>query len=114
MITVIFEVTLNEGMKDAYLKMAANLADELSKQEGFISIERFTSIESENKMLSLQTWRDETAIVKWRENEKHKKTMPAGYNKIFKDYKLRILSSIRTYGKYDRTEAPIDISYFAK
>jgi heme-degrading monooxygenase HmoA len=110
MVTVIFEVTLNEGMKDAYLKMATNLSDELCKQEGFISLERFTSIETENKMLSLQMWKDEESITKWRENEKHKRTMPVGYDKIFKDYKLKVLTSIRSYGKFDRSEAPIDIS----
>ena len=112
MITVIFEVTLNEGMKETYLKMAASLSDELKMQDGFISLERFVSIESENKMLSLQLWKDEASIIKWRENKKHKKIMLAGYKKVFKDYSLTVLTSIRSYGKFIRHEAPIDISKF--
>ena len=81
-------------------------------QDGFISLERFVSIESENKMLSLQFWKDEVSIVKWRENDKHKKIMQAGYKNVFKDYSLAVLTSIRNYGKFMRQEAPIDISKF--
>ena len=55
MIMVLFEVTLNSGMKNACLKMATSLAAERSKQESFMAVERFESITTENKMLSLQT-----------------------------------------------------------
>jgi heme-degrading monooxygenase HmoA len=110
MIVVIFEVEIYVGMQDTYLKMAASLSDELSKQDGFISLERFESIETENKMLSLQLWKDEKSINDWRENAKHRRTMSIGYNKIFKDYKLKILTSIRQYGKYERDEASINVS----
>jgi hypothetical protein len=34
MITVLFEVTLKEGMKEACLSMKSKLGEELTKQEG--------------------------------------------------------------------------------
>lgn len=106
MITVLFEVTLNEGMKEAYLSMASKLSEELAKQEGFISLERFSSIENERKMVSIQTWKDEASIVQWRNNEKHQKNMFIGSQKVFENYSLKILTSLRSYGKYDREQAP--------
>ena len=41
MLAVIFEVLPAEGQKDTYLDLAAALRDELTKIDGFISIERF-------------------------------------------------------------------------
>lgn len=108
MINVIFEVTLKEGMKEAYLNMAAKLNEELLKIDGFIFLDRFINIENENKMISIQIWRDEEAISKWRTNVKHQKTMQIGFDKIFKDYTLKVLSSLRVYGKYDRGQSPND------
>ncbi len=114
MVVVIFEVTIKEGMKDAYLKISESLQTELEQQDGFISIERFRDIHNENKMLSLQVWKDEQAVNEWRSNEKHRKVMPIGYEKVFEDYKLKVLNSIRSYGKYDRNEAPEDIDFAPK
>jgi heme-degrading monooxygenase HmoA len=111
MVVVIFEVTLKEGMKDVYLKISENLQSDLVQQDGFISIERFKSIHDDNKMVSIQIWKDEQAITSWRANERHRKVMPVGYNDLFEDYKLKVLSSIRSYSKYDRNEAPNDIDF---
>lgn len=44
MIAVIFEVWPAEGRLDDYLRIAHNLASELEKIDGFISVERFESI----------------------------------------------------------------------
>jgi len=53
MIAVIFEVVPNEGKREEYLDIAANLKPELSHMEGFISIERFQSFTDPEKVLSL-------------------------------------------------------------
>jgi heme-degrading monooxygenase HmoA len=108
MITVIFEAVPADGKLDEYLLIAANLKSQLSKIEGFISIERFQSLSEPGKVLSLSFWEDEKAIEKWRNLEMHRSAQKAGRTSIFGDYHLRIAHVLRDYGKYDRTEAPAD------
>jgi heme-degrading monooxygenase HmoA len=44
MITVIFEVTPQEGQMDNYLDIAAGLKEKLAQVPGFISVERLQSL----------------------------------------------------------------------
>ena len=108
MIAVIFEVTPKDGKRDIYLDLAADLAPLLQEIDGFISIERFQSLTTPGKMLSLSFFRDEDAIAEWRSKEKHRKAQAAGRATVFDDYRLRIASVIRDYGMDDRDEAPAD------
>ena len=62
MYVVIFEVEPHESGKERYLDLAAQLRQELSKVDGFISIERFQSLNNPQKILSLSTWKDEESI----------------------------------------------------
>ena len=64
MIAVIFEVFPAEGKVEEYLDITAELKPQLAKIDGFISIERFSSLVEEGKVLSLSFWRDEKAISK--------------------------------------------------
>ena len=66
MIAVIFEAIPNEGQKDVYFSIAAALRPELEKISGFISIERFQSLNDPGKILSLSFWKDEESIGQWR------------------------------------------------
>ncbi|MDG5492902.1 antibiotic biosynthesis monooxygenase [Psychroserpens sp. SPM9] len=100
MVVVLFEVKLHSNAKSKYLEIAKSLNTELNKQKGFISLERFESIEEESKLLSLQIWKNEEAIIKWKNNKKHQSVMPLGYNELFKDYSIKILAPIRSYTKY--------------
>ena len=68
---VIFEVWPASGRKDDYLKMAAALKSEVEQIDGFISVERFESLYEQGKLLSLQFWRDDEAIGKWRRHLEH-------------------------------------------
>ena len=72
MIAVIFEVWPADGRKQTYLDIAAELKPELEKIDGFLSIERFQSLVDDTKLLSLSFWRDETAVVAWRNVEHHR------------------------------------------
>jgi heme-degrading monooxygenase HmoA len=108
MIAVIFEVWPADGRKDDYLALAAALRAELTEIDGFISIERFQSLTDPQKLLSLSFWRDEEAVRTWRNNENHRESQAAGRNEIFADYRLRIASVVRDYGKTERAEAPAD------
>lgn len=108
MIAVIFEVTPKDGRQDAYLDLAADLAPLLQEVDGFVSIERFRSLTTPGKMLSLSFFRDEDAIAQWRAKEKHRTAQAAGRASIFDDYRIRIASVIRDYGMNERGQAPAD------
>ena len=52
-IIVLFEVTVKNGKMDDYLKMAGSLKESLASAEGFIRSERFSSLATEGKLLSM-------------------------------------------------------------
>lgn len=58
MIAVIFEVFPADGKVREYFDIAAELKPQLQNIDGFISIERFSSLVEEGKLLSLSFWRD--------------------------------------------------------
>jgi heme-degrading monooxygenase HmoA len=108
MIAVIFEVYPAEGRKQEYLDLAASLRPQLEKIDGFISIERFASLSTEGKLLSLSFFRDEAAVAAWRNLEAHRLAQAKGRARIFSDYRIRVASVIRDYGMRDRTQVPPD------
>jgi heme-degrading monooxygenase HmoA len=112
MIAVIFEVIPSEGKKAEYLEIASQLRPELDKIDGFISIERFQSLNDPEKVLSLSFWKDEESIQQWRSLEMHRWAQSKGREGIFKDYHLRIAEVKRDYGMFDRNEAPTDSKAF--
>jgi heme-degrading monooxygenase HmoA len=112
MIAVIFEVIPATGKRDDYLDLAFELKPELSKIEGFISIERFQSLTDPKKILSLSFWDSEESIQKWRNHELHRAAQVKGLKKVFSDYRLRIGSVERDYGRNSREQAPADSKKF--
>jgi heme-degrading monooxygenase HmoA len=112
MIAVIFEVIPSHGRKQEYLDLAERLRPKLQEMDGFISIERFDSLTSENKILSLSIWRDEEAVQRWRQFEEHRCAQAKGRAGIFADYRLRVASVIRDYGMFEREQAPADSHVF--
>ncbi len=106
MLAVIFEVEPAAGRQQEYLDIAASLRPQLEKIDGFVSIERFSSLTKPGKILSLSFWRDEAAIIRWRQHEEHHKAQIEGRGGIFADYRLRVAPVARDYGMFDRTEAP--------
>ena len=108
MIAVIFAFTPAEGRFPEYMELVGTLKADLEKAEGFISLERFESITAKGKFLSLQFWRDEESVRKWRNLQKHREAQKKGRAGIFSDYRLRIAEVTRDYG-FDRREgAPAD------
>ena len=108
MIAVIFEVQPRPGQQEAYLDAAAALRPLLSGIDGFVSIERFESLTSPGKIVSLSYWRDEDAVREWRNLESHRRIQGAGREVMFADYRLRVAQVIRDYGMTERAEAPAD------
>ena len=108
MLAVIFEFEPASDRRDDYLDLAAGLRNELDAIDGFISIERFESLSQPGKLLSLSFWRDEQAIMAWRNLDRHRLAQRAGRAGIFDDYRLRVATVVRDYGMHERAEVPAD------
>ncbi|WZB74934.1 antibiotic biosynthesis monooxygenase [Achromobacter insuavis] len=108
MIAVIFEVEPTDGNPAPYLHIAAGLIDELKTIDGFISVERFQSLSTPDKLLSLSFWRDEDAVRRWRTLDSHRRAQEAGRGGVFANYRLRVAQVLRDYGMQAREEAPQD------
>jgi heme-degrading monooxygenase HmoA len=108
MLAVIFEVWPAEGRAAEYFDLGAALKADVEKIDGFISIERFQSLVTPGKFVSISFWRDEEAIRAWRKLEAHRSAQAKGRAGIFTDYRLRVASVIRDYGMQDRNQAPGD------
>lgn len=91
MFVVLFEVWPKPERWDEYLEIARLLRPELEQIEGFIDNERFRRIGDESGLLSLSTWRDEKALIRWRTNALHyTRGQVPGRFEIFNDYRLRV------------------------
>ncbi len=108
MLAVIFEVWPAAGRAQAYFDLAAALKADLENIDGFVSIERFQSLTTPEKFVSLSFWRDEQAILAWRNLERHRAAQAQGRAGVFADYRLRVASVLRDYGMNERAEAPRD------
>lgn len=108
MIGVIFELEPNPIRKDTYFKTSNNLKPILETIEGFISIERFQSINEPNRFLSLSFWEDENAVKAWRNQSAHRKAQKMGRDNLFDNYRLRVVHVMRDYSKFERDQAPKD------
>lgn len=90
MFVVIFEVQPKPEQWERYLQLAAMLRPELIKIRGFIDNERYASQRTEGRLLSLSTWEDEKALVRWRTHARHHEAQRRGRFEVFEDYHLRV------------------------
>jgi heme-degrading monooxygenase HmoA len=90
MFAVIFEVQPKQERFDDYLAIAGGLKSQLEAIEGFIDNERFRNKRDERWLLSLSTWRDEKALVRWRTQGEHHGAQEKGRFEVFADYHLRV------------------------
>ena len=97
MIAVIFEVQIQPDQQTRYLTLAEELRPLLSHVAGFISIERFQSLATEGKMLSLSWWENEYAVLQWKNHVLHAKAQQEGREPISDFYKISIAHITREY-----------------
>jgi heme-degrading monooxygenase HmoA len=90
MFAVIFEVTPRRERWDDYLNFAKYLKPKLEAIDGFIDNERFKNKRTEGRLLSLSTWADEKAVIRWRTQGEHHGVQEKGRFEIFADYHLRV------------------------
>lgn len=97
MIAVIFEANAEPAHQARYLQLAAELKPLLADIDGFIDIERFQSLTTDGKILSLSWWRDEEAILRWKQNLFHQAAQAEGRASIFACYRIRVAQVVREY-----------------
>ena len=95
MIAVIFEVTVDPENGGRYFDLAAALGSELAEIDGFLSVERFQSMTTEHKFVSLSFWRDREAVEAWYQRPNHKAAQVKGRAGIFRDYRIRVAEVFR-------------------
>jgi len=99
MIAVIFEVDLDPESGQRYFDLAADLRNELQQIDGFLSVERFQSLTTENRYVSLSFWRDRAAVEAWYRRPRHRAAQEEGRAAIFRDYRIRVAEVFRDYDK---------------
>jgi heme-degrading monooxygenase HmoA len=98
---------------NAYLGMAKMLRPELETIDGFIDNTRYASLTRENWLLSLSSWRDEKALIRWRVTTNHYKIQQAARDRVFADYRLRIgqvVTDTHVPEGYALTEQRLDVT----
>ena len=90
MIGLFFEVIPRDGHASRYFELAAALKPELDRNGGVLFIDRYTSLDRPDVLLSHQWWDSEEALVRWRQNGQHSAIQRAGREQHFRDYRIRI------------------------
>lgn len=104
MIAVLFEAEARPDARDRYLQLAAELGPLLADAPGFIAIERFQSLISPGKILSLSWWEDEASVASWKGNLLHQAAQQEGKTSIFSYYRIRVARVFRDYTSDKETQ----------
>jgi heme-degrading monooxygenase HmoA len=102
MVVVVFEVTMKEGRRQEYFDIAARLKEQLIEVEGFISVERFESLVTQGKYVSISFWEDEEAVRRWRDHVQHRWAQQHGLDNVFTDFRISVATIDRHYTLADR------------
>ncbi|WP_308515132.1 antibiotic biosynthesis monooxygenase family protein [uncultured Turicimonas sp.] len=104
-VIVMFEVKLLPDKTDLYLKVAEELKHLLNGEEGLVRTERFVSLKDENKLLSLNVWKSEKDVDRWRNTIEHRISQKEGRSELFESYRITVANAVREYGNKEREEA---------
>ncbi len=97
---VFFDVLPKKGFADAYFGLAGGLKPIVEKIPGFISVERFESLEQAGWYLSYSRWVDEDALGAWRCQQDHHEAQVCGRSLVLEDYRLRVGSTLSDKGSH--------------
>ncbi|NCI16543.1 antibiotic biosynthesis monooxygenase [Cronobacter muytjensii] len=97
MIAVLFEAQAGPHAQQRYLDLAAGLKPLLADVPGFIDLERFQSLTTPGKTLSLSWWENEEAVRQWKGNLMHQAAQREGRESIFAHYRIRVARVLRDY-----------------
>lgn len=110
MFVVLFEVQPRPEEWDRYLALAGALRPELTQICGFIDNERYTSERTNGRVLSISTWQDEKALIRWRTHARHHKVQEEGRFEVFQDYRLRVGEVISDSQQNDLPQTRFDVT----
>ena len=71
MVIVVFQFSTNPGMSKEYFQEVEILNEEIKKEKGFISAERYKSNVITDSYVSISTWKDKKSVELWHKNKKH-------------------------------------------
>lgn len=103
MIAVLFEADVQAQSQERYLELASALKPILTEIPGFIAIERFRSLNTPEKILSLSWWEDEDAVLRWKSHALHLAAQEEGKRSVFSSYRIRVASVCRDYSSERRS-----------
>ena len=107
-VLVLFAVNPTGGGMKRYWGLAAMLKPLLAGFEGFVRAERFSSLNEQGKLLSLNVWENEEAVERWRNTVEHRMCQLEGREKLFESYQITVCTPLREYSISDRVQAPED------
>ncbi len=110
MFVVLFEVQPKREQWDRYLELAAMLRPELLQIRGFIDNERYASERTEGRLLSLSTWEDEKALIRWRTQARHHDVQRQGRFEVFEGYHLRVGEVLSDSDQEDLRHSRLDVT----
>jgi heme-degrading monooxygenase HmoA len=87
---VLFEVHPDTEQSDAYFGYAKMLRPDLEAIDGFVDNIRYRSLTRPDWILSLSSWRNEKALVRWRTLVRHHEVQVKGRSQVLADYHLRV------------------------
>ena len=90
MFAVIFEVQPKTERLDDYLDLAKQLKPEARGDRRLHRQRALREQARPGRLLSLSTWRDEKAVIRWRTHGEHHGVQEKGRFEVFEDYHLRV------------------------
>lgn len=85
-----FEVRPHAGHLEHYFEHVARLRPALARHTGLTFLDRYSSLNDPDLLLSHQLWDSEEAIVAWRADARHRSSQSAGRRVHFFDYRIRV------------------------
>lgn len=101
---VIFEVLPAPDGREPYLATAARLKPMLESLGGCLALERFDRDDGSGWVLSMQRWRDEDALARWRAHGEHRLAQDRGRTRLFAEYRLRVARRLAAVGTRDGSD----------
>lgn len=98
---VIFEVLPAPDGREPYLAIAGRLKPMLESLGGCLALERFDRDDGSGWVLSMQRWRDEAALERWRAHGEHRLAQDRGRARLFAEYRLRVARRLAAGGTHD-------------
>ena len=95
---VVFEVLPAADGREPYLATAARLKPMLESLGGCLALERFDRDDGSGWVLSMQRWRDEEALARWRAHGEHRLAQDRGRARLFAEYRLRVARRLAAGG----------------